>query len=144
MKRKRIMRWIAQAGLLAALAAIPAVAVALWHPNAPQWRQDDTSGITEIPMDAARGLLPDVVWVDARSRHEFDNGHIAGAVWLYEGEWESLLDGFLDAWDGNQMVVVYCGAGDCKASQSVAMRLKQEVGVEKIVVLRGGWDGRQP
>ncbi len=144
MKRSVITRWILQALVLAVIAVLPAVGVALLHPNAPEWKSGGGGGITEVSMESARDLLPDVVWVDARSREEFDAAHIAGAVWLYEGEWDSLLDDFLDEWDGRQVVVAYCGAGDCKASQSVAKRLKQEVGVEKIVVLRGGWDGSQP
>lgn len=144
MKRGVITRWIMQALLLAVLAVLPAAGVALLHPSAPEWQSGGGGGIPEVSMDSARELMPDVVWVDARSREEFEAGHIAGAVWLYEGEWEALLDDFLDEWDGRQVVVAYCGAGDCKASQSVAKRLKQEVGVEKIVVLRGGWDGGQP
>jgi rhodanese-related sulfurtransferase len=80
-----------------------------------------------------------VVWVDARQRRVFELEHIPNAVLLNEQEWVNLLPAFVEKWSPDRPVVVYCDSGDCDASQSVAARLKNEIGVEEAFVLAGGW-----
>jgi len=83
----------------------------------------------------------DVLWVDARSEAQFQNAHMPGAVLLTEQRWEQQLADFLDRWRPGQQVVVYCGSTSCEASHGVARRLRQELGLEEIHVLKGGWEG---
>lgn len=65
-------------------------------------------------------------FLDARTDEEFKAGHIAGAFHLpsdafdRQGGAEALK--FLDQ---NAPVVIYCGGGDCHASEYVAIRLEQ-------------------
>ena len=80
------------------------------------------------------------LWVDARSRAEFERGHIPGAVLLNEQEWEGTLDAFLDAWRRDLKVVVYCSSASCDASHEVASRLKNEAQIANVFVLKGGWE----
>jgi len=38
------------------------------------------------------------------------------------------------------MVVVYCSSLSCQASQEVAEKLREEVGLQSVFVLQGGWE----
>jgi len=37
-------------------------------------------------------------------------------------------------------VMVYCNSRKCHASEEVAHRLREEVGLRPVYVLRGGWE----
>jgi rhodanese-related sulfurtransferase len=81
-----------------------------------------------------------VLWVDARTRAKYEREHIPGAILLNEDEWNTLISAFLDAWDPDVPVVVYCDGGSCDASHAVAERLRKEYPqVTKVHVLKGGW-----
>ena len=120
------------------LAAVPAMMAAFLHPQRPSWNQD-TLKEGEVLLATAM-QWPDVLWVDARARHDYDQEHIPGAVLLNEDDWDLLLPEFLERWQPELNVVVYCSSGGCRASSSVAERLRQEVGLESIHVLKDGWD----
>src|SRR5687768_16750153 len=70
----------------------------------------------EVRPGTARMWGRHVLWVDARSRPRFEAAHIEGAVLLNEDDWETLIPAFLDAWDPDKTVVVYCDGGKCDAS----------------------------
>ena len=82
----------------------------------------------------------EVIWVDARSKADFDVGHIPGAVLLNEDDWDALFVGLLDAWNGGSKIIVYCSGGGCQASHWVAVRLRDELGFDDVWVLHHGWD----
>ncbi len=124
-----------QAAFLILLAAVPSVLAALFHPSRP-----DPSRIPRIEAADVKAWTKPFVWVDARPPAEFLRGAIPGAVSLSEDDWDRSIDAFADAWEPGVPVVVYCGGGDCGASDSVARRLKREAGVTEIFVLRGGVD----
>jgi len=131
-------RFLRQMVLLMLLAAVPASLAALWHPKRPQWHRAQPNG-EEMDLSTALNLREQVVWVDARARSQFDEGHIPGALLLNSEEWEELLDPFLDHWKTGQTVVVYCSSSECERSKEVAERLHKEVQIPKVYVLKGGW-----
>ena len=125
--------------LLLLLAVVPAVVAGWWHPQRPPL---DSAVVRteEISVATAQNWGARTLWVDARSAEEFSQGHIPGALLLNEDQWQQLLDGFLEQWDFDRMVVVYCNSDRCDASKAVAARLKQEFEeLENIYVLKGGW-----
>ncbi len=127
--------------LLLLLPLLPAAATALLHPGAPSWSEDTpTDGEVTLAMVDAWGQSP--LWVDARSREEFEADHIPGAILLNEDDWEDLFFEFLDHWimADEPAVVVYCGSRGCRASHLVAERLREEIGSPDVHVLRGGWE----
>jgi len=124
-----------QAVFLMLLAAVPSIAAALLHPSRP-----DPSRIPQVEAAAVKSWTKRFVWVDARPPAEFQRDAIPGALSLSEDDWDRSIDAFADAWEPGVPVVVYCGGGDCGASESVARRLKREAGVADIFVLRGGFD----
>ena len=72
---------------------------------------------------------------------EYLTEHIPGAVLLNEDEWVRLVGPFLDAWEPEKTIVVYCDGGSCDASHAVARRIKTELQVGSTIwVLHGGWD----
>lgn len=81
-----------------------------------------------------------VLWVDARSRADYEMQHVEGAVWLSEDAWQEGLPALLDAWIPGKRVVVYCSTRSCRGSHAVAARLREETGWKEIFVLKGGWE----
>lgn len=132
--------------LLICLAAlVPALAQRWWQPPEafrPRSALTDGAGAAErVTLQTVRGWNRPVLWVDARTRAEFESGHVPAATLLNEDAWESLLPEFLGRWQPGQPVVVYCGAS-CESSRRVALRLRL-AGIQDVHVLEGGWDAAQ-
>lgn len=137
-------------GELLLLAALAALTNAAWAgefrpvPSATTvgesaWKHQKTRGhhlsLPEAWGAAKRGAL----WVDARPADLFSRGHHPGAVPLTEERWGDQLGGVLERWNPEMPVIVYCEGGDCRASERVAARLRDE-GLDPVFVLRGGWE----
>jgi rhodanese-related sulfurtransferase len=135
---RRLRALAAQAVIIISLALFPALGAAVFHPKRPSWTRP-----TEIEPALAHSWGRNVLWVDARSRADFERGHVPGAVLLNEGEWEQLIDPFLDAWRRGVNVVVYCSSRNCDASAEVARRLRDDAQIENVYVLKGGWEAWQ-
>jgi rhodanese-related sulfurtransferase len=45
----------------------------------------------------------------------------------------------MEAWTPGQTVIVYCDEETCNASTAVAARLQNELAIETVYVLKGGW-----
>ena len=58
---------------------------------------------------------------------------------LNEDEWDALVPEFLNVWDPEKAVVVYCDGGGCEASHDVANRLRRDFAIETVYVLKGGY-----
>jgi len=132
------MRELRNCASILALAVVLGAASAVFHPGAravlaDQARED------EITVAIARGLPPTTLWIDARTRSEFESAHVEGALLLSEDEWSELLLPVIERWHPDVPVVVYCDTGGCQASRKVATRLREEAGVENAQVLRGDW-----
>lgn len=125
---------------LAALA--PALAQRWWQPpDAYRPRTGvaaETTAGERVSVETVRAWKRPFAWVDARTKAEFESGHVPEATLLNEDTWDSLLPEFLARWQPGQPVVVYCGAS-CESSRRVALRLRL-AGVEDVHVLEGGWD----
>lgn len=129
--------------LIICLAAlVPSLAQHWWQPpDAFRPRTEVTNAAIageRVTIEIVRGWNRPVGWVDARTRAEFDAGHVSGAILLNEDTWDSLLPEFLAQWQPGQPVVVYCSAS-CESSRRVALRLRL-AGVDDVHVLEGGWD----
>lgn len=135
-----IRRAFLQAVVIAALAALPA---ALSGVAQLQTKQEEPLGPDEVRVATARQWGEKVLWVDAREEARFAEGHINGAVRLTTAEWDTLAPKFLDAWDDSQMVVIYCDGGTCEASHEVANRLREEMDLKNVFVLKGGYPAWQ-
>jgi len=137
-----IRRGLCEFIIIILLAALPAAVSGYlqleWHGAQQPELQPD-----EVRAGTARMWGSHVLWVDARSHERYDAGHVNGAILLNEDHWEELVPAFLDAWDPEKTIVVYCDGGKCDASRAVATRLRDELKLESVYVLQGGWTAWQ-
>lgn len=93
----------------------------------------------EITVSQAQALGAAALWIDARSRADFEAGHVAGALLLNEDAWSELLIPVIERWQPGMPVIVYCASHGCQSSRQIAARLRAEAGVDTAKVLRGEW-----
>ena len=131
-----IARAARQLALVLALALVPALVSGAWQ---LAWKKEEPLALGEVRLATAREWGDRVQWVDARPRAKYERTHIPGALLLNEDEWDKLVGPFLDAWDADKTLVVYCDGGSCEASQAVAERIRNELKLGGVYVLKGGW-----
>lgn len=131
-----IARTLRQLALVLALALLPALVSGAWQ---LQWKKEEPLAPGEVRLATAQMWGDAVQWVDARPRAKYERTHIPGALLLNEDEWDKLVGPFLDAWDADKTLVVYCEGGSCEASQAVAERIRKELKIGGVFVLKGGW-----
>ena len=124
-----------QAALILALALLPAIVSGVVQ---LRWQSAEPLAAGEVKAATVREWGAKVQWVDARPRDKFAAGHIEGALLLNEDEWKKLVPAFLDAWDPDFPIVVYCDGGNCEASHRVAQRIREELNIGNVHVLKGG------
>lgn len=129
------------AGLLLLLTALAAVGTAWWHPLAPEYAPVVAGERSPLARTLAevQALAEPVLWIDARASSAYAVAHIPGAVWLAEDDWEAGFEELMMVWSPEQMLIVYCDAAACHASEAVVRRLRRDLGVETIYYLEGGW-----
>ncbi len=132
--------------ILIGVAAVLAAVSAFVHPRRPAWyKVSDPAEIQwSISVESAREIqasAPSVLWVDARSRVEFEKSHLAGAVLINEQEFSDLMfqnQTVLQDAMGNP-VIVYCDGAGCDKSKVIAERLRELIGLQPVYVLKGDW-----
>lgn len=132
---RRVLR---QVGAVLLLALVPALLAVAFHPRRPAWSRDQAL-VPEVTWATVRDWRGLVLFVDARNAAAYQRQHIPGALSLSERGWEGLLEALVTAWRPAGRVVAYCDDQGCEASQSVARRLRRELGVNDVFVLKGGW-----
>ena len=126
------------------MAAFSGLAIYMWHPERPalylvpnQLRDDEIMLNKVLEWEADRG----VVWIDARSRANFDKSRVKGAYLLNEIEdFYSLLEPIWSEIQNKSDLpfIVYCSSESCLASRKVAEKLRESVGVSEVYILKGG------
>ena len=96
-----------------------------------------------ITTDQAKAIFEaqSAEWIDSRNKDEFDAGSIPGAfhippVAFAGGQIPAVINIFSPA----KQIIVYCGGGECDASNLVALRL-QGMGLTNVVVYKDGFTG---
>ena len=106
-------------------------------------KNDLVSGKLEVE-DAilAKQILDsgNVLFVDARTREDYDYGHIPGAVSLPIGQFDELIDPFLDQYEIEQPIVTYCSGRTCEDSHNLA-QLLIDLGYIDVKVFIDGYPG---
>lgn len=137
------MNLVKEICLLAILSFIGAVATHFYHPQAPAWYvHQDPAKEGEVTMSQIHSQWNDeVLWIDARSREDFEKEHIPNAILLNEAEVDALLFEHFDRIQSNEKpIVIYCNGLSCEASHRMRDYLKERIAIDQIFVLRGGWD----
>lgn len=82
------------------------------------------------------------LFVDARAREAYEDGHIPGAVSLPVGQFDEYIDSFLSEHLPEQPIVTYCSGRTCEDSHKLARRLLEFGFVDARVFIDGfpGWE----
>ncbi len=81
-----------------------------------------------------------VLFVDARSIEDYNDGRIKGAVPLPVGQYDEHIDAFLERYDLDRPIVTYCSGRTCQDSHHLA-QLLMERGYLNISVMIDGFPG---
>ncbi|NDC74504.1 rhodanese-like domain-containing protein [bacterium] len=126
------------AGLLC-LSVVLASANAWLNPHRPAWNLDVLAE-GEIALTDAMAVGDTALWIDARPETQYRAGRIGGALPLNEDDWNGQIQRVLEQWRPGRRVIVYCSSQQCQASHDVARRLREEMGMEEVYTLKGGWE----
>jgi rhodanese-related sulfurtransferase len=80
------------------------------------------------------------LFVDARSREDYEDGHIPGAVFLSVGQFDELIGAFIDQHSLDQPIVTYCSGRTCEDSHNLA-QLLLDFGFNDVKVFIDGFPG---
>lgn len=80
-------------------------------------------------------------FVDAREKHEIDEGRLRGAFHLPSSAIYANIEGFMATGaQVDDVIIVYCGGGSCEASHNVADVLHDDFHYQKVYVYEAGWE----
>jgi rhodanese-related sulfurtransferase len=79
------------------------------------------------------------LFVDVRSRFDYESGHIPGAVNLPDEEFEIVFPTLQRRLERAEALVVYCKSTDCGKSLWSAIRLRQK-GLQQTKIYPEGWN----
>jgi rhodanese-related sulfurtransferase len=112
-------------------------------PTKVEWKKEEPLQEGEVRMATVQMWGDKVLWVDARAQQKYDADHVPGAVLLNEDNWDQQVAEFLNEWDPDKAVVVYCDGAACDASHAVRKRLVEDLQIPTVYVLKGGWTAWQ-
>lgn len=93
--------------------------------------------ITGIDLELAKILFEEnILFVDARAKENFYEGHIPGAI--CHDDFDFLVEELDDKIDMDDQFVVYCSDSDCGSSEDLSYEL-QSYGYNNILLFKGGW-----
>jgi rhodanese-related sulfurtransferase len=100
-------------------------------------------GFSEIHRVAVAKEIFDkgnVLFVDARSKQNYEEGHIPGAVSLPLGQFDEKVESFLNQYSPDQPIVTYCSGRTCEDSHNLA-RMLTAIGYSDIRIFIDGFPG---
>ena len=80
------------------------------------------------------------LFVDARAREAYEDGHIPSAVSLPVGDFDKYIDSFMNEYSTDRPIVTYCSGRTCEDSHKLALLL-QESGFFDVRVFIDGFPG---
>ncbi len=99
----------------------------------------DIRNIPVIHLDEAKALLEsgEAVFIDARSRQEYNASHIPGSEYIGAGDARYRIPYLREKLEG-KVLVPYCHGTACRLSDKVAQSLF-DAGYRRLVIFNGGW-----
>lgn len=126
--------------LVLLLLPVPFAVMNAWlNPNTPPWNPMHlVEG--EIELEQLLDWEDPYILVDARTPEAYHSAHIPGAINLYAGEFDTQILKLLELWSPDHSLVIYCDSRQCDASAEMAVRLREDFQMDRVYVLKGGWD----
>ena len=120
------------------------------------WSSKMTSDSLSVPPSYVEGTDPkaislndammyfqsrEAIFIDARYKEEFDNGHIKGAINLPFEEFDKYYNSVKHKLPSDKTLIIYCSGTECEESLFLA-RLLRNLGYKNknIRVFFGGWE----
>ena len=82
----------------------------------------------------------DVLFVDARSQDNYENGHIPEAISLPVGQFDERIESLLNRYSSDQPIVTYCSGRTCEDSHDLAQFLS-DAGFTNVRIFIDGFPG---
>tara|TARA_Y100000766_G_scaffold155510_1_gene133492 strand:+ start:969 stop:1337 length:369 start_codon:yes stop_codon:yes gene_type:complete len=99
--------------------------------------EDARTKISECSASELSTLVSEgAVVIDVREQHEFEAGHLSGAIHIGKGVLERDIE--KQDFEIKQKIVLYCGGGFRSA---IAAKSLQDMGYKDVISLWGGWRG---
>ncbi len=98
--------------------------------------------IDRVPDAAKIFYNDDTLFVDARSKEDYESGHIPGAISLPVGQFDEQIESFLNRYPPDQPIVTYCSGRTCEDSHHLA-RMLSDVGFSEVRIFIDGFPGWQ-
>lgn len=102
-----------------------------------EWKPEEIDSVARAKEIFDNGH---VLFVDARSQDNFEDGHIPAAVSLPVGQFDEQIESFLDRHSPDTRIVTYCSGRTCEDSHNLA-RLLTDVGFTHVSVFIDGFPG---
>jgi rhodanese-related sulfurtransferase len=107
-------------------------------PTGPEeWKPEEINSVARAKEIFDNG---NVLFVDARSQDNYEDGHIPGAVSLPLGQFDELIGSFLDQHAAARSIVTYCSGRTCEDSHHLA-QLLFELGFDNVKIFIDGFPG---
>ena len=100
----------------------------------------NNSDAKEISLTKAVVMLKNEmsIIVDVRDKSNFMDGHIPGAIFFFEKDFDELIDSFLSENDTDIIIITYCDGDQCDLAQTVAEKFSS-AGYTNVFYLKNGW-----
>ncbi|MDF9833824.1 rhodanese-related sulfurtransferase [Ereboglobus sp. PH5-5] len=139
-----------QALILLVLAAVPALISGFMHRELfddPPLAGDETTWAQVYAWQREAGAAtsqPRILLIDARPSESHAASHAPGALPLNPAHWEQQLPAIIEELGraAETRVVVYCDDALCDTSRTVAERIRRELALTNVFILKGGWRAR--
>lgn len=101
---------------------------------------DETEGIRLIDLEGLEeAVAGGAILIDARTKPEYEEGHIPGAILIDYYEMGRYLKDLLPILDPAQRTIVYCYGPDCEDAELLARELYM-LGFTDLHVFKGGFE----
>jgi rhodanese-related sulfurtransferase len=102
-----------------------------------EWQAEEINSVARAKEIFDNG---NILFVDARSQDNYEDGHIPGAVSLSVGQFDEQIESFLNRHSSDTRIVAYCSGRTCEDSHNLA-QLLSDVGFTHVSVFIDGFPG---
>jgi rhodanese-related sulfurtransferase len=95
--------------------------------------------VDDVSLKTAQSWGDNALWLDARTRSDYQDEHIPGALSLHMDHWQEDIIAVQQQLY-KKKIVVYCYSAACNSAALVAQRLRKEMGLKNVVIMHGGWE----
>ncbi len=114
--------------------------IGLTRPGPTTGQETDNKDYKVITIDQAISMFnkADVLFADARSFSDYEDGHIKGALHLDLSDQDSWMDDFIARTPPESSIITYCDGPSCHLAESLAELLFFN-GFDNVYCVKNGW-----